>query len=187
MKNIWKDFRLQGQGGPLLAVVLGLLLIINPDIGTGAVGIAVGALLIVVGVVFLVATIRGLPGVNIWELAVGTVAVVAGGIIIRNPQLLGKLLGYLVSALLILRGVRGLSECKRLAAMGEDHKISRIVALVTVAVGVLLLAVPMASSQILMRLVGTVLLVIGVINVGVETQFDRLIHQGRDDIVDAEQ
>ena len=188
MKNKLSGIRLQGQGGVIIAIVLGILLIVNPDFGTGAVGIAIGAALIVIGVIILISVARRLPVIDGWELAIGIVAAVAGGTLVRNPQLVGKILGYCVSVVLILRGARSLSAAKKSGAFGEEEKRSRIVAVATLVVGIILFIVPLTSSRILMRLAGVVMLLVGLMNAGADIRLDRFLRQNEDsNIIDADE
>lgn len=177
---------LRSQGCAVIAILLGLLLLIHPDFGTATVGIVVGGGLTALGALILVVCFLSFPILGIVEILAGIASCAVGITLIRTPDLLGKLLGYVIAGALLLRGLQGLGEANRLKKLGYAAKWNLILAVVMIIAAVILFAVPLASSRLLMRLVGAAVVLLGLLNVGLQARFEKLIRASDKKIVDAD-
>lgn len=187
MKNPNKQSYLRNQGSAIAAIALGVLLILNPDFGTATVGLVVGIVFAGLGVLMLVLSFMSWPVLGVWEIAIGVLGLLSGGVLIKEPTLLGKLLGYVIAIALLMRGFQGLHEAQKLAKLGYNQKWNRILALVMIVLGIILFVVPLTSSRIVMRLVGVAVVVLGVLNMGSEARYAKRIRASEKDIIDAEE
>ena len=174
---------LRSQGCAVIAILLGLLLLIHPDFGTATVGVVVGGGLTALGALILVVCFLSFPILGIVEILAGIASCAVGLTLIRTPDLLGKLLGYVIAGALLLQG---LGEANRLKKLGYAAKWNRILAVVMIIAAVILFAVPLASSRLLMRLVGAAVVLLGLLNVGLQARFEKLIRASDTKIVDAD-
>lgn len=182
-----KQYYLRSQGRAAIAIALGVLLLVNPDFGTATVGFTVGIVLMAFGALLLITSILSWPAVGVWEIALGAVALVAGGALLRDPKLLGKILGYVIAAACLLRGVQSLSESARMRKLGYDQKWNYILAGAMFLLAILLFIVPLTSSRILMRIVGGALVVMGILNLGAEAKYAKRVYLAQKDIIDADE
>jgi len=98
----------------ILAIVLGILLIVFPFVGTLSLTYIAGILLLLLGIYFLVV------GMHIWSaskissainIILGILAIVLGGLVIGNILVFSFLIGYylwILAFLLVLTGLNGL-------------------------------------------------------------------------------
>lgn len=161
---------------PVLVILLGLLLIFRPDSASAMVAKVIGSGLILIGIAFGAAAViskAGLPRKVIASL----VCVMIGGWLLKNPLRLAAAIGRIAGILVALRGVQDLQDCIRL------HR-SISYALLTAAVGVLLIVLPMTASRLVIAACGVV-----VVLLGIATLADRLrprrLPGADDDIIDA--
>ena len=78
-----------------------------------------------------------------------------------------------------------MGEANRLKKLGYAAKWNLILAVVMIIAAVILFAVPLASSRLLMRLVGAAVVLLGLLNVGLQARFEKLIRASDEKIVEA--
>ena len=135
---------------PVAVILLGLLLVVNPDSASVLIARIVGWILTIVGIGFGVAAIidrdrairKGITAVFFACL---------GGSLSANPLVLAAFIGRIIGLLIAARGIRDLT-------MGY----SRILALITTAVGAVLVVLPMTTSRLVFSACGLVVLLIGI-------------------------
>lgn len=163
---------------PVAVILLGLVLIVCPDIATALAARILGWILTIIGIGFGIAAIIDRDH----AVRKGITAVVfacAGGWLTANPLVLAAWLGRLMGLMITARGVRDLMLC-------ASRGYSRILALITAAVGVVLIVLPMTTSRLVFAVCGIVVLLLGI-----GMLLDRLKHlhylpQGKDrNIIDA--
>ena len=164
-KNSFPDLLVQ-LASPVAVILLGLLLVVNPDSASVLIARIVGWVLTILGIVFGIAAIvdrdhlirKGIPALLFF---------CAGGILSAKPLLLAAWIGRLIGLLIAVRGVRDLMISGR-------YGYSRILALITAAVGIILVVLPMTTSRLVFSLCGVVVLFIGI-----GMLLDRLKHRKR--------
>jgi uncharacterized membrane protein HdeD (DUF308 family) len=162
---------------PVAVILLGLMLIFCPDTATALIARILGWILTIIGIgVGIVAIIDREHAIGKGITAVGFACV--GGWIAANPLMLAAWIGRLLGLLIAIRGVRDLM-------LYASRGYSRFLALITAAVGVILVVLPLTTSRLVFAACGVVVLLLGV-----GMLLDRLkqlhyLPQGRDDIIDA--
>lgn len=162
---------------PIAVTLLGLLLLINPDSASVLIARILGWGLTIIGIGF------GIAAILDREHAVrkGITAVLfacTGGVLSANPLLLAAWIGRIIGLLIAVRGIRDL-------LLHSSYGYSRVLAMITTAVGVLLVVLPMTTSRLVFSACGLVVLFIGI-----GMLVDRLKHRnylpkGDDNIIDA--
>lgn len=138
---------------PVAMMLLGLILILNPDSASALLArlLGWGAILAGIGIgVYAIFSKSGQVGKGV--MAVGCVSV--GSFLMRNPLILAAGIGRLLGILLILRGGRDVLLSKR-----SGH--GQILALVVTVVGVVLTLLPMTTSRLVFSACGVVVLLAG--------------------------
>lgn len=146
---------------PVALILLGLVLIINPDTASALIARLLGWGMLLAGIGIGVAAIfskRGQVGKGV--AAVGCVTI--GGYLMRNPLILAAGIGRLLGILLILRGGRDVVLSNR-----SGH--GRMLAIITVVVGVVLTVLPLTTSRLVFSLCG-----VAVLGIGIAMLIDRL-------------
>ena len=138
---------------PIALMLLGLILILNPDSASALLARILGWCAILAGIGIGVAAIFSHSGqVGKGIMAVGCVSV--GGFLMRNPLVLAAGIGRLLGNLLILRGGRDIMLSNR-----RGH--GRILAIIVTAVGVVLTLLPLTTSRLVFSGCGVVVLLAG--------------------------
>lgn len=140
---------------PVLVILLGVLLLINPDSASVLISRLLGGLLTLLAIFFGIAALisdRGRAGKLILALALFA----CGGILSRNPLLLASFAGRVVGLLLLLDGLGDMINAQR-------RGVRFLMPLIVTILGAVLVLMPMTASRLVFSLCGLVVTVIGVI------------------------
>ena len=163
-------------GLPVLTVVAGLVLLLNPDGAAALVTKLVGWILVIAGAARLIG-----PALKHQQIPTSTWfgsggAILAGVVLLARPMILADSIGRLFGILLLIEGFRNLRESG-----------VRLLTVLTIAAGVVLFIMPRTLTQTLLSICGIVLIVIGVINfLGRLNQTKRLQENRDPNIIDAD-
>ena len=162
---------------PVLVMLLGLILIVNPDSATALISKVLGTIIIVIGIGFGIGAIVNAKGRTARAIT-AVVMAVAGGWLVNNPLALAAWIGRFIGVLLVIDGLQDIIELRK---FGKSFLLPLIIA----AVGAVLVVMPLTTSRLVFTLCGIVVLIIGAAML-----FDRLKTRPRlksaDDIIDAE-
>lgn len=161
---------------PVALMLLGLILLFNPDSASALISKLLGSLLIAIGIGFGVAAIASDSG----KVRKGVVAVIfalAGGWLMRNPLALAAWFGRIVGVLLLINGFQ---DMHNLRSMGRRFALPGLVTLV----GVVLILLPMTTTRLVFALCGIVVLVLGIIML-LDRLHSKRLNGGDSNIVDA--
>lgn len=141
---------------PVVLILLGLILLINPDSASALIGKLLGWALVLCGAV--AAYIAGTTASGRPLKILSAVVLLGAGIwLLKTPLGLAAALGRVVGILIALRGIQDLRSCLQ---WGYGMPM----ALVTTVIGILLLLVPMTASRLLMMGCGVLVLLVGIAN-----------------------
>lgn len=162
---------------PVLVILLGLLLLVNPDSASALISRLLGWLLAILAVGFGIAALvsdRGRTGKVIAAIALA----VGGGVLTRNPLLLASFAGRVVGILLMIDGVQDILNARR-------RGVRFLLPMIVTVMGAVLVLMPMTASRLVFSLCGLVVMIIGIMML-----LDRLrkprLSGGKSDIIDAE-
>lgn len=175
-KNSIPDMLYQ-LASPVAVTLLGLLLVVNPDSASILIARILGWGLTIVGIGFGVAALIDRDH----AVRKGITAVLfacAGGTLSAKPLLLAAWIGRLIGLLIAIRGLRDLMISGR-------YGYSRILALITAAVGAILVVLPMTTSRLVFSLCGLVVLFIGIGMLVDRLKHRKQLPKGDDNIIDA--
>ena len=161
---------------PVALMVLGAVLLFNPDSASALISRVLGWLLVLMGVgtgISAVASESGRVGKGIAAVAL----VLIGGWLTKNPLALAAWVGRIVGILLVVDGIQDIIH---LRSQGQRFALPLIVT----ALGVILVLLPMTTTRLVFSLCGVVVLILGVVML-----LDRLKTvkklNGGSDIIDA--
>ena len=139
---------------PALVILLGLVLIWNPDSATALISRILGWILICIAVGIGLSAVFQESG-RVGKGIAAVLFAVAGGWLVRNPLALAAWIGRFVGVLLVIDGLQDIANLRR---AGRRFMMP----LIATAVGVILVVMPMATSRLVFTLCGVVVLIIGV-------------------------
>lgn len=161
MKQPQFSEKLQLLLAPLVLILLGLVLAVNPDSASAMISRLLGWLIAFIGACFGLAALAS-PHRRSGKVFAAIALAVAGGWLVKNPLALAAWIGRFIGILLLINGVSDFGASRR---FGMRPGFS----FVTTILGVILIVLPMTASRLLFRLVGLV-----VVGVGVVMLFSRL-------------
>ena len=138
---------------PVLVMVLGLILIFDPDSATVLISKILGSVIILIGIASGVSAIFNERGRSAKAITAVVMAVV-GGWLVNNPLALAQWISRFIGVLLVINGLQDIGELRR---FGKTFLLPLIVAIV----GVVLVVMPMTTSRLIFTLCGIVVLIIG--------------------------
>lgn len=163
---------------PILVILLGVLLVMNPDSASVLISRVLGWVLTGIGIIAgIIALFSDRNRVGKLIGAAGFLLI--GSILCARPLLLAAVSGRIIGLLLLADGLADLFNAYRRGIRG-------LMPLIVAILGGILLLMPMTASRLVFRLCGLVVLVIGCAML-----FDRIrhprLHRGKDDpnIIDA--
>ena len=161
---------------PVALIVLGAVLLFNPDSASALISKVLGGLLTLIGIAFGIGAIAEEKG-RMRSVITCLVLVVAGGWLTRNPLALAAWFGRIVGVLLLINGFQ---DMHNLRSMGRRFALPGLVTLV----GVVLILLPMTTTRLVFALCGIVVLVLGIIML-LDRLHSKRLNGGDSNIVDA--
>lgn len=153
-RNHWIDI-LSPLLLPVLLMLLGIILIVNPDSAAALIGRLIAFALIVAGTVMGVAALSGDTLLRVRRLIPAAILLALGLWLLANPLFIARSLGRILGILLILEGGGTLGGELRLG-----HPLP-VVAAITLVAGIVLVLVPMTTSRLLIIGCGIAVLCLG--------------------------
>lgn len=162
---------------PVLVILLGLVLIVNPDSAAALIAKILGWILICIAVGIGLSAVFQESG-RIGKGIAAVLFAVAGGWLVRNPLALAAWIGRFIGVLLVLDGLQDIANLRK---TGRRF----LMPLIATAVGVILLVMPMTTSRLVFTLCGIVVLIIGVGMLLERLKGKKRLEGPKDDIIDA--
>lgn len=172
---------------PAATVLLGLILLLSPDTASALVGRLIAWCAILAALAFGAGAFFGAAtGRNnriIWA-----VVCFAGGMwLLRHPLSVVEFLGRILGITLMIRG--GRTTVDNIRYRGGKLAVSRdlILGAVTAAIGLVLTVLPMAGSRVFFKVIGILLICLGIAQAGDNLRGRKLLDGGDDpNIIDVE-
>lgn len=160
---------------PVVVILLGLVLLVNPDTASVLISKLLGALLAVLAVGCGIAALVSPQG-RTGKVVCAILLAVAGGVLSRNPLWLASFAGRVVGILLLIDGLQDI-----FAARGRGVRF--LMPVVVTLLGAILVLMPMTASRLVFSLCGLVVTVVGIVMLLDRLRKPRLKDGG--DIIDA--
>ena len=154
---------------PITLVILGVILIVNPDSAAALVGKLVAWLLILLATGMGLVALYGDLSRRVRRLIPAAIALVLGLWLLANPLFIAESLGRFLGILLALQAGGNIGSAFR-----RGRRIT-LLSVITLAAGVVLVLVPMTTSRIVLIICGIVVLCIGAAALA-----ERLLPEGRE-------
>ncbi len=160
---------------PVLVILGGLILMMNPDAASVLVSKVLGWGLFLVGVLWGVLQISAHE--KLTQLLGAVVCVLLGLWLVNDPLLLARSIGRIVGLLLIFRGVHLLPLA--------SSTLEKVLAILTIVFGGIMLLMPMVTSRLAITLMGLTVVIIGAAMLIERIRGVKRLDSGDDNIIDA--
>lgn len=172
MKNLdWKEF-LRREGGSILTILCGVILVMRPDTASALLSALAGWALIAVGVAALIGGFTGSSGGSI---VTGAVLLVAGAWLHRNPLMIASVLGFVAGFWVLRQGLKALKDAQRSKRNGGLWIPGAVLAVLEALIGVRLMLSPLSISRMVLSIGGLALIAIGACTLAAQYKSTRYI------------
>ncbi len=152
---------------PVVGIVLGGYLVARPWSATGAICSLIGWLILLSGVAGIIsaAAFRRATLLSDPFLPLSVAGAVLGLFIVTRPTILVEIVGMIICVFLLVEGVNSVQNAIQRHRWGDSlWWLPLIVGIVCLLLGLAALFAPVASTAMMMRLIGISLIVSGVVN-----------------------
>lgn len=178
-----KSALLKSLAGSLLLIALGVLLLLRPDFATATVASVLGWILIGGGAILIAVTLLNWNVMGVTELMVGVAAAAAGIFIVIRPDFLASAFGIIIGIYLAIHGLAAIANSLTMKKLGKNFLPLLIMGLLMLVLALVLFFVPMSLSRLLVRIVGGLIILVGLANLVLRSKFFLSLPQKK--IVDA--
>ena len=183
MRNLdWKAL-LRQEGGSLLMILCGVILVLKPDTASALLSAVAGWALIAVGVAALIGGFTGSSGGSV---VTGAVLLLSGAWLHRNPLMIASVLGFVVGFLVLRQGLRAMKDAQRSKRSGGLWIPGGVLAVIEALIGVRLMLSPLSISRLVLTVAGLALIVCGACNLVARYKSTRYIPKPNG-IIDADE
>ncbi|SFC54687.1 HdeD family acid-resistance protein [Ruminococcus albus] len=153
----------------VFCIVMGIALIIRPDLFTRVVGLVIGGIITTMGAVallrYLIRT-RTDPD-NASGLVSGVVLIIAGVFVMVRPDFIPKVIAFVFGAYMLISGITNIQGAFLLKKTNSTRWTKALViAGLTTLAGMMLVINPILLADVTARLMGVCLLISGMSNIG---------------------
>lgn len=152
---------------PVMGIVLGIYLVVRPWSATGAICSLIGWLVLISGIAGLInsATFRRATLLSDPFLPLSVAGTVLGIFIVTRPTILVEIVGMIICVFLLVEGVNSLQNAIQRHRWGDSlWWLPLVVGILCLALGLAALFAPVASTAVMMRLIGISLIVSSAVN-----------------------
>lgn len=153
----------------IFCIVMGIALIIDPNIFTRVVGLVVGGLIAAMGAVSLINYFirANTDPENASGLVSGVILVISGVFIMVRPDFIPKVIAFVFGAYMLISGITNIQGAMQLKHNNSPRWTkAMLTAVLTALTGILLVINPLLLADVTFRLLGICLLVSGLTNIG---------------------
>lgn len=176
MEKILKKLKTNVLISSLLCVLLGLVLVFWPGLSIQIVCTAVGAVLMISGVVRIVSYVTARDGSMYFQvnLIFGIIFAVVGVWIVIKPAKVLAIIPIIVGIVIALHGLHNLQQAIDLCQSKYDKWwIALLLGILTIGFGILLICRPFAAIDTVVMLIGIFLIYDGLSNIWIVSRISR--------------
>ena len=189
MKGFLNSRRVSCALSALCFIALGVFLLGWPELSRIWICRLLGAALLITGAVYVISHFvksKGAATVFQYDLILGVILAIVGVWLLTTPDLIITFLQYILGAILIIHGVIDLQGALNLRSGGSSHWWPAcLIALITLALGAIVIWNPFASINALLMLVGITLIYDGVSDLVILFQLMRTFKKVKEAVAEA--
>jgi uncharacterized membrane protein HdeD (DUF308 family) len=171
---VWWYFLLRG----LLLLGVGIVFLVNPGLGAVAFAKIIGGLLLIDGVITAIAGITGSAESRFTAVFRGLLSALAGLFVFLQPALVAKLavttVLFIIAPFVVINGILEIVASFRSRVEESGKKGSLLSGVLTLILGLLLFLTPLFFGLLIVRVLGIVAILIGLILLFLASKFHNL-------------
>lgn len=176
--NILKRIKTNAIISSILYVLLGLALLLRPELSTTVLCTALGVVLILRGLSDILDFVFHRDGSLYYSLhLVGGIVLAAVGVwLVTRPTLIAVVIPRIIGVLILFHGLKDLGDALTLRKNKSPRALAAmILGLVTIALGALLVVNPFSAFATVVRIIGIVLIYDGVSDLWITSEVTRAV------------
>ena len=178
MKNPLKRIKTNTVISALLYTLLGLALLLRPELSTNVLCTVLGVVLVVCGVTDILDFVFHRDGTLYYalRLVTGIILTAVGAWLITQPTLIAVVIPRIIGVLICFHGVRDLGDALTLRKKGSSRTMAAVIlGLVTVILGLLLVLNPFKAFTTVLRVIGLVLIYDGISDIWITAEVSKAV------------
>lgn len=178
MKNPLKRIKTNTVISALLYALLGLALLLRPELSTNVLCTVLGVVLVVCGVTDILDFVFHRDGTLYYALRLiaGIILAAVGAWLITQPTLIAVVIPRIIGVLICFHGVRNLGDALTLRKKGSTNALSAaFMGAVTVLCGLVLVLNPFQSYTTVLRLIGISLIYDGISDIWITAEVSKAV------------
>lgn len=184
MSDFLKKIKTNSLITAAIYAVLGLVLLIWPDLSAGLFCTALGAVLVICGMVDVIIFLTHRDG-SLYaggHLLVGVVLAVVGIYVMARPTLVAMAVPVIVGILMCIHGLGDIGDAITLRRGGYQRwGAALVLGIVTAALGAVLIRNPFTVFETVVRIIGICLLYDGVTDIWIASRVSKTLRQAKKD------
>ena len=178
MKSILKRIKTNALLSALLYTVLGLALLLRPELSTSVLCTALGVVLVLCGLSDILDFVFHRDGslYYAFHLVAGIIIAAVGVWLISRPTLIAVVIPRIMGILICFHGLRDLGDALTLRKSKSPRALAAmLLGIITVLLGAVLVYNPFAAFASVVRIIGVVLIYDGISDIWITTQVSKAI------------
>ncbi len=165
VENFKKMFRMSLISS-VFFIVVGLFLILKPEVTLATISYVIGGIIIVIGVTFLIKYFSNKEyGMFSGDLIFGVMSVIFGFILILNPTALAKIIPFILGIWIVISSITKIQYSLQLKTYNNKAWVSTMmIAAITFLWGLLLLFDPFEGAMVITQVIGMFILIYAVLD-----------------------
>lgn len=166
MDNLKKIFRSSILTSATL-IILGILLVFQSEYTIMTIAYIIGAILIAIGALAIIRFIKNISsGKGELDIVYGLVTIILGALVINNHQAIASVIPFVMGIGIIISSATKLQYAFELKSKGNSQwKITMLASIISVICGVVLLFNPFKGAVVITQIVGTFIIIYGVLDI----------------------
>lgn len=193
MKNLLKRIKANAFISAVIYTLLGIVLVAWPKLSTNVLCTALGAVLLICGIVDILEFVFQRDGSLYYnlQLGIGIILVAVGGWLLLRPTLIAVIIPRIIGVLICFHGLKDFGDALTLRKNKSPRALAAtILGLITILLGAVLVVNPFSAFTTVMRIIGLVLIYDGVSDLWISSQVSYAIKLAEKelpkDVVDVE-
>ena len=178
MNGILKRIKINAIISAALYVVIGLVLLLRPELSTSVLCTALGIVLILRGASDILDFVFHRDGSLYYSLhLIGGIVIAAVGVwLVTKPSLIAVLVPRVIGLLILFHGCSNLGDTLKLRKNKSSQSLAALILSgITLALGVLLVVNPFAAFATVVRVIGAVLIYDGISDIWITAEVSRAV------------
>ncbi|MBQ9018758.1 MAG: DUF308 domain-containing protein [Bacilli bacterium] len=168
MNNLMNKFLKSSLWSSIGLVILGILLVFQSELTIVSISYVIGGILIAIGVIALIKYINNINKniKNELDIIYGIGTIILGIIVISNPKAIASIIPFVLGILMVISSATKIEYSIELKKANSNLWLSTlIVSIITLVCGILLIFNPFAGAEFIIKVIGIILLVYGILDI----------------------